>query len=122
MHSRPQPAIAASQYRPMRENAPSRRSWNLLVLLGAAPFMVALDVTVVNVALPTIGEALPFGPGDLQWVVSMYVLVTGGLLMVGGRLSDLAGRRPMFLTGLGIFTLASISSGIAQTSALLVAS
>ncbi|MDX2679238.1 MFS transporter [Streptomyces sp. NY05-11A] len=97
-------------------------SWTLLILLAAAQGMVALDVTVVNVALPAIGGDLYFGPGDLQWVVSVYVLVTGGLLLLGGRLSDLIGPRPTFFIGLGVFTMASLTSGIAQSSMVLVVS
>ena len=99
-----------------------RVSWVILCLLAAAQAMVALDVTVVNVALPAIGDDLYFGPGDLQWVVSVYVLVTGGLLLFGGRLADLLGARPAFFAGLSLFTLASLTSGVSQTSAVLVAS
>ena len=84
--------------------------------------MVILDVTVVNVALPSIGRALGFAAKDLQWVVTTYVLFTGGLLLLGGRLADLLGRRAVFLTGLIIFTTASLASGLAPTSAALIVS
>lgn len=67
----------------------------------------------MNIALPSIGRALRFAPADLQWVVSAYVLVTGGLTLLGGRASDLLGRRRMFLTGLALFTAASLASGLA---------
>jgi EmrB/QacA subfamily drug resistance transporter len=93
----------------------------VLVLLAIAQFMVILDMTVVNLALPSIGRALHFAPADLQWVVTAYVLVTGGLTLLGGRASDLLGRRRMFLTGLAVFTAASLASGLAPTAGLLIA-
>src|SRR5215211_8252098 len=86
------------------------RPWSVLILLSVAQFMVILDITVVNVALPSIGEALGFASADLQWVVTIYVLFTGGLLMLGGRLADLFDRRLVFLTGLSVFTAASLAS------------
>jgi EmrB/QacA subfamily drug resistance transporter len=92
------------------------------VLLCVPQFMVILDVTVVNVALPSIGRRLGFANADLQWVVSTYVLMTGGLMLLGGRAADLLGRRPVLLTGLGLFTAASLASGLAPTpTALIVA-
>ena len=102
-------------------DAEGRTPWTTLVLLAVAQFMVVLDVTVVNVALPTIGKALDFGR-DLQWVVTAYVLFTGGLMLFGGRLSDLIGRRPIFLGGLSLFTAASLASGLAWTAPALIAS
>ncbi|MGN6676719.1 MAG: MFS transporter, partial [Streptosporangiaceae bacterium] len=98
-----------------------RRSWAVLVLLCAAQFMVILDVTVVNVALPSIGRSLHFAAADLQWVITAYVLLSGGLVLLGGRASDLAGRRRVFLTGLGVFTAASLASGLAPSAAALIA-
>jgi EmrB/QacA subfamily drug resistance transporter len=98
-----------------------RKPWTTLVLLGLAQFMVILDITVVNVALPSIGEDLGFAEGDLQWVITAYVLFTGGLLMLGGRASDLFGRRRIFLAGLGTFTLASLASGLAPSPEALIA-
>jgi EmrB/QacA subfamily drug resistance transporter len=97
------------------------RPWSLLVLTSVAQFMVVLDITVVNIALPSIGRALRFAPADLQWVVSAYVLVTGGLTLLGGRAADLIGRRRMFLTGLGLFTAASLASGLAPDAGALIA-
>jgi len=102
--------------------ARNRTPWTILVLLSVAQFMVILDVTVVNVALPSIRTALRFAPQDLQWVVSAYVLMTGGLLLLGGRMADLIGRRRVFLTGLVVFTGASLASGLAPTAAALIAS
>jgi EmrB/QacA subfamily drug resistance transporter len=98
-----------------------RKPWTTLILLGLAQFMVTLDITVVNVALPSIDESLAFPEGDLQWVITAYVLFTGGLLMLGGRASDLFGRRRIFLAGLTTFTLASLASGLAPSPEALVA-
>jgi EmrB/QacA subfamily drug resistance transporter len=102
--------------------AGARKPWTLLVLLCVPQFMVILDVTVVNVALPSIGHTLGFAAADLQWVVSAYVLVTGGLMLLGGRSADLLGRRPVLLSGLGLFTVASLTSGLAASPAALIAS
>jgi EmrB/QacA subfamily drug resistance transporter len=101
--------------------AANRKPWTILLLLSVAQFMVVLDVTVVNVALPSIGADLGFAAGDLQWVVTAYVLLTGGLLLLGGRMSDLLGRRPVFLTGILVFTGASLASGLASTPGMLIA-
>jgi EmrB/QacA subfamily drug resistance transporter len=98
-----------------------RKPWTTLILLGLAQFMVILDITVVNVALPSIDEDLAFAEGDLQWVITAYVLFTGGLLMLGGRAADLFGRRRVFLIGLTIFTLASLASGLAPSPEALIA-
>jgi EmrB/QacA subfamily drug resistance transporter len=99
-----------------------RSPWTILILLAVAQFMVILDVTVVNVALPSIASDLGFAPGDLQWVVTAYVLVTGGLLLLGGRAADMLGRRRLFLVGLSLFTLASLSSGLSTSPGMLIAS
>jgi EmrB/QacA subfamily drug resistance transporter len=98
-----------------------RRSWTTLALLTIAQFMVVLDITIVNVALPSIGEALSFTRSDLQWVVTAYALCSGGLVLVGGRASDLFGRRRMFLAGLGVFTGSSLVSGLAPSAGVLIA-
>jgi EmrB/QacA subfamily drug resistance transporter len=106
----------------MSDPNPARQPWAILILLCVAQFMVILDITVVNVALPSIGADLGFAPSDLQWVVTAYVLFTGSLLLLGGRMSDLIGRRPVFLTGLALFTTASLASGLAPSpTALIVA-
>jgi EmrB/QacA subfamily drug resistance transporter len=101
--------------------AAGRRPWTALALLAVAQFMVILDVTVVNVALPSIGDALAFSDGELPWVVTAYVLFTGGLMLLGGRAADLLGRRRVFLIGLSIFTAASLASGLAWSPAALIA-
>jgi MFS family permease len=100
---------------------PPRMPWAPLVLLAAAQFMVVLDITIVNVALPSIAAGLGFAPADLQWVVTAYVLCSGGLLLAGGRAADLLGRRRVFLAGLGVFTAASLACGLAPSPAALVA-
>jgi EmrB/QacA subfamily drug resistance transporter len=113
-----------TRQQPEQESGPptDRKPWALLIVLCVAQFMVILDVTVVNVALPSIRSALGFVPADVQWVVTAYVLMTGGLLLLGGRMADLLGRRPVFLAGLLVFTAASLASGLAPTPAALIAS
>src|SRR3954454_3185702 len=96
-----------------------RTSWALLALLAVAQFMVILDVTIVNVALPSIGAGLGFAPADLQWVATAYVLCSGGLLLVRGRAADMLGRRRIFLAGLGVFPTASLVCGLAPSPAVL---
>ncbi|HZA82063.1 MAG TPA: MFS transporter, partial [Actinomycetes bacterium] len=91
------------------------------MLLCLAQFMVILDITVVNVALPTIGSDLQLDRASLTWVVTTYTLCFGGLLLLGGRLADTLGQRRMFLAGLGVFTVASLASGLAQAGTVLVA-
>jgi MFS family permease len=85
-----------------------------------AQFMLILDLTVVNVALPDLGADLGLSRTAFTWTVSIYGLVFGGLLLLGGRLADVFGARPMMLTGLVIFTLASLASGLAQNETLLI--
>lgn len=104
----------------MSSPSEARQPWTILILLAVAQFMVILDITVVNVALPSIGADLDFAPSDLQWVVTAYVLVTGGLLLLGGRSADLFGRRPVFLAGLVTFTVASLVSGLASSPEMLI--
>jgi EmrB/QacA subfamily drug resistance transporter len=104
------------------EDATDRISWWVLGFIGVAQFMVILDVTVVNIALPSISKALSFSATDLQWVVTVYVLFTGGLMLLGGRSADLLGRRRVFLVGLLVFTAASLASGLAWSSHALIVS
>jgi EmrB/QacA subfamily drug resistance transporter len=88
----------------------------------AAQIMVILDVSVVNVALPSISRSLQLTPSDYQWTISAYVLLSGGLLLLGGRIADLLNRRAAFLVGVGLFTVASLASGLAQLPWTLIAS
>src|SRR5438046_7255179 len=92
-----------------------------LLLLAAAQFVVVLDASIVNVALPSIGRALHFSQDSLSWVVNAYVLTFGGFLLLGGRLADLLGRRRVFIAGLIVFALASLAGGLAQSEAWLIA-
>src|SRR3954462_5965501 len=97
------------------------RRWLALVLLTAAQFVVVLDASIVNVALPSIGRALHFSTSDLQWVVNAYTLTFGGFLLLGGRAADLFGRRRVFIGGLVLFALASLAGGPAQSEGWLIA-
>jgi EmrB/QacA subfamily drug resistance transporter len=97
------------------------RRWLALVLLCAAEFVVVLDASIVNVALPSIGRDLQFAQDDLSWVINAYTLTFGGFLLLGGRLADLLGRRRLFIIGLALFAVASFGGGIAQSSGWLVA-
>jgi EmrB/QacA subfamily drug resistance transporter len=92
----------------------------VFALMIAAQFMVILDVSVVNVALPSISEDLQLSAADYQWTISAYVLLSGGLLLLGGRIADLFNRRGAFLAGIGLFTAASLVSGLAQTPLTLI--
>jgi EmrB/QacA subfamily drug resistance transporter len=92
----------------------------ILFLLALAQFMVVLDVSIVNVALPSMQQALNFGPGNLQWVVTAYTLAFGGFLLLGGRAADLFGRRRMFMFGTILFTIASLACGLAANSGQMV--
>jgi EmrB/QacA subfamily drug resistance transporter len=96
--------------------------WVVLVLICLAQFMVILDATIVNVALPSIQKDLHLSEGSLQWLVNAYTLVFGGFLLLGGRLGDLLGRKRVFLVGLVIFTGASLLNGLASSEGVLVAS
>jgi EmrB/QacA subfamily drug resistance transporter len=102
------------------DNAEDRR-WIALILLCVAQFVVVLDASIVNVALPTIGKALDFSESQLPWVVNAYVLTFGGFLLLGGRMADLLGRRRVFMGGLVLFALASLAGGFADNSGQLIA-
>lgn len=93
-----------------------------LAVISAAQLMVMLDLTVVNVALPSVQRALSFSSTTLEWVINAYVVTFGGLLLLGGRSGDLFGRRRMFVIGVGLFALASLSGGLATDQAWLIAS
>ncbi len=98
-----------------------RRRWAALIVLCTGMLMIVLDLTVVNVALPAIQADLGFSDASLAWVVNSYVVAFGGLLLLAGRLGDLMGRRRIFLTGIAVFTPASLACGLAQNEAVLVA-
>ena len=92
-----------------------------LLLLAMTQFVIVIDASIVNVALPSIGSALHFSRTDLSWVVNAYTLTFGGFLLLGGRLADLLGRRRMFMLGLVLFSLASFAGGVAQSEGWLIA-
>jgi EmrB/QacA subfamily drug resistance transporter len=95
--------------------------WVVLLIACLAQFMVVLDATVVNVALPSIQRGLHFSPASLPWVVNAYTLVFGGFLLLGGRAADLLGRRRLFMAGVALFSLASLFNGLVQSAGMLVA-
>jgi EmrB/QacA subfamily drug resistance transporter len=94
--------------------------WRAFAVLAVSFFMTIVDLTIVNVALPTIGEDLHFSESGLQWVVTAYALTFGGLLLLGGRAADLLGRRRIFMLGLVVFTAASLACGLATTDTVLI--
>ena len=98
----------------------SENKWVVLALLAVAQFMVVLDVSIVNVALPSIARDLHFDPNNLQWVITAYTLTFGGFLLLGGRAADLFGRRKIFLGAVGAFFVASLLCGLAQSEAQLI--
>jgi EmrB/QacA subfamily drug resistance transporter len=106
----------------MTSSEPDPRRWKALGVLGLIQFMLILDVTVVNVALPRIQDDLGFTDPGLAWVVNGYVLMAGGLLLLGGRLADILGRRRIFMLGVGLFAFASATCGAAANPEMLVAS
>ena len=105
----------------MTSSSLRERRWLALVLLSAAQFVVVLDASIVNVALPSIQRALDFSASNLQWVVNAYTLTFGGFLLLGGRAADLFGRRRVFVGGLVLFSLASLAGGLAQSEGWLIA-
>jgi EmrB/QacA subfamily drug resistance transporter len=106
---------------PAARTPPDRRRWFALAVIVAAQFMVVLDVAIVNVALPTIKTDLHFSQESLQWVVTAYSILFGGVLLLGGRMADLLGRRRLFVAGLVLFTASSLLDGLAWSEGSLIA-
>src|SRR4051794_16308135 len=104
----------------MPASSTSRSKWLALALLATTQFVIVLDASIVNVALPSIGRDLQFSQDNLAWVVNAYTLTFGGFLLLGGRLADLLGRRRIFMTGLVVFSLASLLGGLAQSELWLI--
>src|SRR5437870_2272224 len=102
-------------------DTPDRRRWIALAVIVAAQFMVVLDVAIVNVALPSIRTDLHFSQEGLQWVITAYSIFFGGVLLLGGRLADLLGRRRLFIAGLVLFTVSSLLDGLAWSEGSLIA-
>src|SRR2546430_5007019 len=99
----------------------NRRRWAALVVLCLGQLMIVLDVTVVNVALPTIQRELHFSQASLAWVVNAYLLTFGGLMLLAGRMGDILGRKKTFIAGMTSFTVASLLCGLANRDGLLIA-
>src|SRR5690242_6599879 len=108
------------KYAPTTRGA-DRRRWIALAVIVTAQFMVVLDVAIVNVALPTIKTDLHFSQESLQWVVTAYSILFGGVLLLGGRMADLIGRRRLFIAGLAVFTASSLLDGLAWSEGSLIA-
>jgi EmrB/QacA subfamily drug resistance transporter len=96
--------------------------WRILAVVATAFFMTILDVSIVNVALPSIAVDLEFSRENLQWIITAYAIAFGGFLLLGGRAADLLGRRRVFMVGVALFTIASLTCGLAQNEAMLIAS
>src|SRR6266480_5006130 len=96
--------------------------WRAFGVLAVSFFMTIVDLTIVNVALPTIGSELHFSESNLQWVVTAYALTFGGLLLLGGRAADLLGRRRILMVGVALFTAASLACGLSTSDAFLIGS
>ncbi|HSW79175.1 MAG TPA: MFS transporter [Candidatus Saccharimonadales bacterium] len=105
---------------PRKLSKHSENKWVILALMATAQFMVVLDVAIVNVGLPTISRQLHFAPNNLQWVVTAYTLTFGGFLLLGGRASDLFGRRRIFISAVTAFAFLSLLCGLAQTETQLI--
>ncbi|HEV7680418.1 MAG TPA: MFS transporter [Candidatus Dormibacteraeota bacterium] len=114
--------VSSLRIRPSTPRAarPASGPWLVLVLVALAQFMVVLDATIVNVALPSIQRGLKMSSTDLQWVVNAYTLAFGGFLLLGGRAADIFGRKRLFLIGIAVFSAASLLDGLATSSAMLV--
>src|SRR5918996_122945 len=97
------------------------RRWKALALLSLAQFLIIMDTSIIGVALPAIQQQFGFSQSDLQWIFSAYVIVFGGLLLLGGRLSDIIGQRRIFVIGFAILTAASVLAGLAPNGSVLIA-
>src|ERR1039457_3418033 len=102
------------------DSSPTTNRWLVLVIACLAQFMVVLDATIVNVALPSIQHGLHFSAADLPWVINAYTLIFGGFLLLGGRAADLLGRKRLFMAGIVLFSFASLLNGLAQSSTMLI--
>src|SRR3954449_8929970 len=105
----------------MTAEAIERKRWAALYVLCASVLMIVLDVTIVNVALPSIQDDLGFTQSGLAWIVNAYLIAFGGLLLLAGRVGDLIGQRKVFISGVVVFTSASLLCALAQTEAMLIA-
>src|SRR5256886_3208405 len=115
------PAVVRDEQRRRPMTLEGRTRWFALYVLCLGSLMIVLDVTIVNVALPSIRQDLGFSETSLAWVVNAYLLTYGGFLLLGGRLGDLFGHRRLFIAGITVFTLASLACGLATTQWFLIA-
>jgi MFS family permease len=104
----------------MTSTSPHTNRWSAFALLAVAYFMTIIDLTIVNVSLPTIGTDLHFTETSLQWVVTAYALTFGGFLLLGGRAADLLGRRRILMLGLGVFSAASLAAALATDAGFMI--
>ena len=104
----------------MTSQSPHINRWRAFALLAVSFFMTVIDLTIVNVSLPTIGRDLHFSQTNLQWVVTAYALTFGGFLLLGGRAADLLGRRRILMLGLGLFSAASLGAALATGAGFMV--
>src|ERR1700692_3299498 len=105
---------------PEAERTRERRRWIALAVLCLGQLMMVLDATIVNVALPSVQRDLHFSQGNLTWVIDAYLITFGGFLLLAGRMGDLVGRKKVFLSGLVLFTAASIFCGVATSQGMLI--
>ena len=112
-HAEPMPAAAAQ---PGARPAPCINANAVLAVVAVAQFMVILDASIVNVALPTIKTDVGFSEQSLSWILNAYTLIFGGFLLLGGRLADRLGRRRLFMAGIALFSVASLVCGVSQSS------
>ena len=105
----------------MQATTPDPRRWKALWIIAVAQFLVIMDTSIIGVALPDIQRALGFSPADLSWVFNAYVVAFGGLLLLGGKLSDVFGARRLFLLGFAVLTGASVVAGLAGTPGIEIA-
>src|SRR2546422_3367562 len=117
MQESPQVVLTGAEA-PVRQVRASANA--VLAIVAVAQFMVVLDATVVNVALPTIQRSVGFSEQSLSWVLNAYTLIFGGFLLLGGRLADRLGRRRLFMTGIAVFSAASLLCGVSQSEGMLL--
>src|ERR1022692_4074037 len=121
-HTNTQPSVPVpTAGGPMTSTSPNINRWRAFALLAVSFFMTVIDLTIVNVSLPTIGRDLHFSDTNLQWVVTAYALTFGGFLLLGGRAADLLGRRRILMVGLGVFSAASLACALATADVFLIA-
>ena len=121
-HTNTQPSVPVpTAGGPMTSTSPNINRWRAFALLAVSFFMTIIDLTIVNVSLPTIGRDLHFSATSLQWVVTAYALTFGGFMLLGGRAADLLGRRRILMVGLSLFTAASLGAALSTGEVSLIA-